>query len=160
MTARQAIVCALAFIVGSLLALAARDLYRHVLDPWLRRLAQARARRPEHRKTLYWKAWRAAREVEDFGNATEDAQMTLLGFVLVNALVKVEPTREKLESIGTRMGALREAADAVGSQYEDKWWRGREHWTAVRANEIVRAAVQSVRLRGRVAGSQGPPDEE
>jgi hypothetical protein len=58
------------------------------------------------------------------------------------------------------MGALREAADAVGSQYEDKWWRGREHWTAVRANEIVRAAVQCVRLRGRVAGSQGPPDEE
>jgi hypothetical protein len=128
----HAIVCAVAFIVGSLLAVAGRDLYRQVLDPWLRRLAQARARRPEHRKTLYWRAWRAAREVEDFGYATDDAQMTLLGFVLVNALVKVVPTREKLESIGTAWAALAEASMPPARSTRTSGGEG-EALTAVRA---------------------------
>jgi hypothetical protein len=38
------------------------------------------------------------------------------------------------------MGALREAADALGTQYEEKWWRPGRDWSRIRVEEIVRGA--------------------
>jgi hypothetical protein len=122
---------------GLALALGFRALRERVLRPnWKRRhlLEAARdriraereaqsIRGPERREALRWRAYWLAREIGDYGTATDDSEMRLFSVLLKE--VSMTFVNPMLMSPRRRLDRLRDSVEFVAPYLvdEDCWWR-------------------------------------